>query len=85
MERLRTSGASPSNSDGHTFTNQGVAGPGGVTAPENMARFSLDGIAEFTAITMYFTNGILDGENIFPDVSLSDWFYSSVVGAIQYG
>ena len=41
--------------------------------------------AEFTTIAMRFTNGTLDGENIFPDVSPDDWFYDYVVGSIQYG
>ena len=41
--------------------------------------------AEFTTIAMRFTNGTLDGENIFPDVSTDDWFYDYVVGSIQYG
>ena len=34
---------------------------------------------------MRFTNGTMDGENIFSDVSENDWFYSQVVGSIQYG
>lgn len=41
--------------------------------------------AEFTTIAMRFTNGILEGENIFPDVNPGDWFYDYVVGSIQYG
>ncbi|OUQ59320.1 hypothetical protein B5E56_08445 [Flavonifractor sp. An112] len=41
--------------------------------------------AEFTAIAMRFTNGALDGENIFSDVSEDEWFYEEVVGSIQYG
>lgn len=41
--------------------------------------------AEFTTITMRFTNGMMDGENIFPDVNADDWFYDYVVGSIQYG
>lgn len=41
--------------------------------------------AEFTTIAMRFTNGILEGENIFPDVNPDDWFYDYVVGSIQYG
>ena len=41
--------------------------------------------AEFTTIAMRFTNGILGGENIFPDVAESDWFYDYVIGSIQYG
>lgn len=41
--------------------------------------------AQFTTIAMRFTNGALDGENIFTDVSADDWFYDYVVGAIQYG
>ncbi len=41
--------------------------------------------AEFTTIAMRFTNGMLDGENIFSDVSSSAWYYEYVVGAIQYG
>ena len=41
--------------------------------------------AEFTTIAMRFTNGTMDGENIFPDVNPDDWFYDYVVGSIQYG
>lgn len=41
--------------------------------------------AEFTTIAMHFTNGVLEGENIFPDVNPDDWFYDYVVGSIQYG
>ena len=41
--------------------------------------------AEFTTIAMRFTDGALDGENIFPDVNPDDWFYDYVVGSIQYG
>ena len=41
--------------------------------------------AEFTTIAMRFTDGALDGENIFPDVNPNDWFYDYVVGSIQYG
>lgn len=41
--------------------------------------------AEFTTIAMRFTDGVLDGENIFPDVNPDDWFYDYVVGSIQYG
>lgn len=41
--------------------------------------------AEFTTIAMRFTNGMLEGENIFPDVNPGDWFYDYVVGSIQYG
>ncbi|OUN13216.1 hypothetical protein B5G40_03035 [Flavonifractor sp. An9] len=41
--------------------------------------------AEFTAIAMRFTNGALEGENIFSDVSEDEWFYEEVVGSIQYG
>ncbi len=41
--------------------------------------------AEFVTIAMRFTNGTLDGENIFPDVSEGAWYYDYVVGAIQYG
>ncbi len=41
--------------------------------------------AEFTTIAMRFTNGILEGENTFPDVNPGDWFYDYVVGSIQYG
>lgn len=41
--------------------------------------------AEFTVIAMRFTNGALEGENIFSDVSEDQWFYDQVVGSIQYG
>ena len=41
--------------------------------------------AEFTAIAMRFANLPEDGENIFSDVTTSDWFYDVVVGSIQYG
>ena len=41
--------------------------------------------AEFTAIAMRFAELDTSGENIFSDVSASDWFYDYVVGSIQYG
>ena len=41
--------------------------------------------AEFTTIAMRFTKDVMDGENIFSDVNLDDWFYDYVVGSIQYG
>lgn len=41
--------------------------------------------AEFTSMAMKFTKGVQEGENIFSDVREDDWFYSAVVGSIQYG
>lgn len=41
--------------------------------------------AEFTAIAMRFAKLPTGGENIFSDVTESDWFYDVVVGSIQYG
>ena len=41
--------------------------------------------AEFTTIAMRFADLDTEGENIFSDVSESDWFYPYVVGSIQYG
>ena len=41
--------------------------------------------AEFTTIAMRFARLDTSGENIFSDVSASDWFYDYVVGSIQYG
>ena len=41
--------------------------------------------AEFTVITMRFSEGDVTGTNIFSDVHTSDWFYDQVVGSIQYG
>ena len=41
--------------------------------------------AEFTVIAMRFADLDTSGENIFSDVSADDWFYTQVVGSIQYG
>lgn len=41
--------------------------------------------AQFTTIAMRFAHLDASGENIFSDVSESDWFYDFVVGAIKYG
>ena len=40
--------------------------------------------AEFTVICMRFTDGEIEGENIFTDVHEDDWFYDQIVGSIQY-
>ena len=41
--------------------------------------------AEFTAIAMRFTDLWIEGEDIFTDVSPSDWFYAAVLGAVEHG
>ena len=41
--------------------------------------------AEFTVIAMRFAHLDTGGENIFSDVSRSDWFYDQVVGSVKYG
>ena len=41
--------------------------------------------AEFTAMAMNFSHLHSGGENIFSDVSSSDWFYDQVTGSVQYG
>lgn len=66
----------------HTLGSLGViAGVGdGKFAPERAITR-----AEFTVIAMRFAELDTSGENIFTDVSESDWFYDHVVGAIKYG
>ena len=41
--------------------------------------------AEFTAMAMRFSNGSVEGENIFDDVDEGAWYYDYVVGAVKYG
>ena len=41
--------------------------------------------AEFAAIAMRFGKQQPDGENIFSDVSETDWYYGAVVNSIRYG
>lgn len=41
--------------------------------------------AEFTALAMGFAKLDTGGENIFSDVSAADWYYTPVIGSIQYG
>jgi predicted outer membrane repeat protein len=41
--------------------------------------------AEFTVMAMQFAHLDISGENIFTDVNENDWFYSYVIGSIQYG
>ena len=53
---------------------------GGLYAPERAITR-----AEFTVIAMRFAHLDTGGENIFSDVSRSDWFYDQVVGSVKYG
>ena len=53
---------------------------GGLYAPERAITR-----AEFTVIAMRFAHLDTSGENIFSDVSRSDWFYDQVVGSVKYG